>query len=439
MTTVRHSSYPRDNQQHAPRTARMMPPRRSSRPADPGRSSADSGASSRTISPGRAVRRPGRRPRAASTPDDVAAGRRLARGLRRRPGAALPYATRADGRAALPRPARRAPGRGHRPDPVGDGQGPVPRLAGDPAGRHIARHYARHGADYLSDHKVRGAMPVLTKVREVRVPKGVVGIISPWNYPLYLGVGDAIPALLAGNAVVGKADPQTAADPALDPRPDGRGRPARRRCGRSSPARAVVGTALIDHVDYVCFTGSTATGRLVGAQAGERLIGASPRARRQEPADRARGRRPRQGGRGHISAAFANTGQMCIHIERVLVHAAVYDAFRAALVAGAAALSLGQTYDFTSTSARSPPPPSSTRGGPRRRRRRQGATVLAGGRPAPTSARSSTSRPCSRASPPTWSLPRGDLRPGRLALPVAADDEAVARPTRAATASRRAS
>ena len=57
---------------------------------------------------------------------------------------------------------------------------------------------------------MRGAVPGLTQVKEIRVPKGVVGVISPWNYPFYLGVGDVIPALLAGNAVVSKADSQTA-------------------------------------------------------------------------------------------------------------------------------------------------------------------------------------------------------------------------------------
>src|SRR3569623_1470631 len=74
----------------------------------------------------------------------------------------------------------------------------------------IARHYARAGHKYLKPRSVRGALPGLTKVSENRVPKGVVGIISPWNYPFYLGVGDASPALLAGNAVVSKADSQTA-------------------------------------------------------------------------------------------------------------------------------------------------------------------------------------------------------------------------------------
>ena len=52
-------------------------------------------------------------------------------------------------------------------------------------------------------------MPGLTRTTERHVPKGVVGVISPWNYPMSLAVSDAIPALLAGNGVVLKPDAQT--------------------------------------------------------------------------------------------------------------------------------------------------------------------------------------------------------------------------------------
>lgn len=54
-----------------------------------------------------------------------------------------------------------------------------------------------------------GALPVLTKTRTQHYPLGAVGLISPWNYPLSLGVGDVLAALSAGNAVVHKPDSQT--------------------------------------------------------------------------------------------------------------------------------------------------------------------------------------------------------------------------------------
>lgn len=211
----------------------------------------------------------------------------------------------------------------------------------------IARHYARQGAKYLADHKVRGAMPGLTKVREVRVPKGVVGIISPWNYPFYLGIGDAIPALLAGNAVVGKADPQT---------------PLTLLWARALMAEAglpehvwqvvtgpgpAIGEALIDHVDYIAFTGSTATGRIVAQRAARRLIGASLELGGKNPLIVRADADLTKAAQGTVAAAFANTGQMCIHIERVVVHTDVYDEFKEALLAAVSSQKIAQAFDFS--------------------------------------------------------------------------------------------
>jgi succinate-semialdehyde dehydrogenase / glutarate-semialdehyde dehydrogenase len=72
-----------------------------------------------------------------------------------------------------------------------------------------ARYYARTAARHLRARRRQGALPVLTRTTEHHRPKGVIGIISPWNYPLTLAVSDAVPALLAGNGVVLKPDAQT--------------------------------------------------------------------------------------------------------------------------------------------------------------------------------------------------------------------------------------
>ena len=72
-----------------------------------------------------------------------------------------------------------------------------------------AAYYARTGSRHLRPRRHRGALPVLTRTTEHARPKGVVGVISPWNYPLTLAVSDAVPALLAGNAVVLKPDSLT--------------------------------------------------------------------------------------------------------------------------------------------------------------------------------------------------------------------------------------
>ncbi|MDP3967127.1 MAG: succinic semialdehyde dehydrogenase [Nocardioides sp.] len=210
----------------------------------------------------------------------------------------------------------------------------------------VARHYARRAASYLADKRVRGAIPVLTQVREVRVPHGVVGIVSPWNYPLYLGVGDTLPALLAGNAVVSKADPQTPLTllwiRALMAEA---GLPEHVWSVVTGPG-AEIGTALVDTVDYVCFTGSTATGRVVAEHAARRLVGASLELGGKNPLVVRADADLDKAVRGTVDAGFANTGQMCIHIERVLVHADVHDAFRDRLVAAVGALRVGQGYDY---------------------------------------------------------------------------------------------
>ena len=211
----------------------------------------------------------------------------------------------------------------------------------------LARHYARVGEKYLAPTSVRGAVPGLTKVRETRVPKGVVGVISPWNYPFYLGVGDVIPALLAGNAVVSKADSQTALTLL-------HARDLMSRAGLPTDAwqvvagrGSVVGPALIDAVDYICFTGSTGTGRTVGEQAGRRLIGASLELGGKNPLIVRKDADLHKAAEGCAAAAFANTGQMCIHVERVLVDESVYDEFRTALITATEALDVGQTFEYT--------------------------------------------------------------------------------------------
>ena len=74
----------------------------------------------------------------------------------------------------------------------------------------VSRHYGRRAAGYLRPRRRLGAFPLLTRTVELRHPKGVVGVVGPWNYPLSMSITDAIPALLAGNAVVLRPDSQSA-------------------------------------------------------------------------------------------------------------------------------------------------------------------------------------------------------------------------------------
>src|SRR6478735_3914489 len=139
----------------------------------------------------------------------------------------------------------------------------------------VARHYARRGPSLLRETRHVGVYPMLSRAVEHHRPKGVVGIVSPWNYPLSLAVTDAIPALLAGNAVVLRPDLQGSltALAAAEIFEDA-GLPKdllQVVLGHGEPT----GQAVVDRTDYVSFTGSTATGRRVAQAAGRRLVGIS--------------------------------------------------------------------------------------------------------------------------------------------------------------------
>jgi len=204
-----------------------------------------------------------------------------------------------------------------------------------------ARYYARLAPRALKPHRRLSALPGLVSTKEHHVPKGVVGIISPWNYPLVLAVSDALAALVAGNGIVIKPDSQTpfTALRAFELLEEA-GLPAGLVQIVTGPGRSV-GTAIIDTADYVMFTGSTATGRAVARQAGERLIGVSAELGGKNAMvvtdavdlDRAV--------EGAVVGSFANTGQLCISIERLYVDAKVADEFTRAFGERTAALRLG--------------------------------------------------------------------------------------------------
>jgi succinate-semialdehyde dehydrogenase / glutarate-semialdehyde dehydrogenase len=204
-----------------------------------------------------------------------------------------------------------------------------------------ARYYARLAPRALRPHRRLSALPVLVSTHEHHIPKGVVGIISPWNYPLVLAVSDAIAALVAGNAVVIKPDSQTpfTALRAFELLEEA-GLPEGLVQVVTGPGSSV-GTAIVEAADYMMFTGSTATGRVVARQAGERLIGMSAELGGKNAmvvtgdvdVDRAV--------EGAVVGSFANTGQLCISIERIYVEASIADRFTDAFAARTRSLRLG--------------------------------------------------------------------------------------------------
>jgi succinate-semialdehyde dehydrogenase/glutarate-semialdehyde dehydrogenase len=210
----------------------------------------------------------------------------------------------------------------------------------------VARYYAHAAPGLLRPRRRQGAFPLLTAAWEHHPPKGLAGFIAPWNYPLTLGITDAIPALIAGNGAVIKPDLQTPysalwAASLLD------------ECGLPAELAQVVtgeghelGPALVREVDFLMFTGSTATGRIVAQQAAERLIDYSLELGGKnamivlDDADLDRAVP------GAVNACFSNAGQLCISMERLYVDARIYDAFVPRFVDAAKVLRLGADLDF---------------------------------------------------------------------------------------------
>ncbi|MDB4965817.1 MAG: Aldehyde dehydrogenase [Myxococcales bacterium] len=156
-------------------------------------------------------------------------------------------------------------------------------------------------------------------------PRGVVGIISPWNFPFGIATGEVIMALLAGNGVVLKPSEVTPLI-ALKTKElyDASGMPT--ELFQVVPGRGPAGAALIDSgIDYCIFTGSTATGKKVGAACGERLIPVALELGGKAPAIVCADADLDRTAKALVWGAFANQGQVCVSVERVYAHQAVHD------------------------------------------------------------------------------------------------------------------
>ncbi|ONI84363.1 succinic semialdehyde dehydrogenase [Actinosynnema sp. ALI-1.44] len=245
-------------------------------------------------------------------------------------------------------------------------------------------YYARKAPKLLTPQRREGMVPGLVKTVELRAPKGVVGIITPWNYPFALAFTDLIPALIAGNAVVLKPDTQTALCTLYGVEllyqaglPEG----LLRVVIGDGP---VVGTAVVDTADYIGFTGSTRTGREIAARAGRRLVGCSLELGGKNPLLVLADASVPKAAAGAVQTCFSNSGQLCMSPERLFVHTDVYDEFTRRFVDEVAKMKLAAAFDYSAdmgslTSQRQ----LETVTRHVDDARAKGATVLAGGRPRP--------------------------------------------------------
>src|SRR5829696_447144 len=192
----------------------------------------------------------------------------------------------------------------------------------------LINFYSKKARKYIGDEKVPAHSPLM-KVKKLKVtyrPHPVVGVISPWNFPLILSLGDAVPALIAGCAVVIKPSEVT---------PLGLAEIVeawKSEIGGPDVLDVVngmgeTGSALVDEADFIQFTGSDRTAKKVLARAADTLTPVSAELGGKDPMIVLRSADHEKAVNAATWGAFANAGQVCISVERLYVEEPIYDEF----------------------------------------------------------------------------------------------------------------
>ncbi len=208
----------------------------------------------------------------------------------------------------------------------------------------VLTYYCANVKKFLADENVAVHLVKTKRALVTYHPFGVVGVISPWNFPLLLSASDTVAALMAGNAVVLKPSEVTPLTALLL-------RAMAKRAGVPEDVFQVVtglgdtGAALVDEANLIAFTGSVPTGKKVAERAARTLTpvllelgGKDPMIVLQDAdLDRAVA--------GALYGGMMNAGQVCISVERVYVEAPIYDQFVQRLVDGVGKLRVGADPD----------------------------------------------------------------------------------------------
>jgi acyl-CoA reductase-like NAD-dependent aldehyde dehydrogenase len=203
--------------------------------------------------------------------------------------------------------------------------------------------WSRHASHYLSERRSVARTPLIAGRRLLTryAPRGLVGVIGPWNYPLLNSFGDAIPALAAGNSVLLKPSELTPLTSLLVAEglracelPDG--------VFAVATGGAQTGEELIDLVDFVMFTGSTATGRKVAVRAAQSLTPCSLELGGKDALIVLEGASLERAANVAVYYGMLNGGQSCVSLERVYAQASIYDELLAKIVAKVRALRVGE-------------------------------------------------------------------------------------------------
>ncbi|GAA4755055.1 aldehyde dehydrogenase family protein [Nocardioides endophyticus] len=197
---------------------------------------------------------------------------------------------------------------------------------------------AGHAGRVLGRRRVSPGLMMVNQSASVAFkPLGVVGVIGPWNYPVFTPLGSVAYALAAGNAVVFKPSEHTPGVGAwmVQAFQDAVGRPVLQLVTGLGATGAALCRA---GVDKVAFTGSTATGKKVMAACAETLTPVVIEAGGKDSVIVDADADVEAAADAALWGACSNAGQTCIGVERVYVHEKVYDEFLSTITAKAAVL-----------------------------------------------------------------------------------------------------
>ncbi|HEY5948973.1 MAG TPA: aldehyde dehydrogenase family protein [Kofleriaceae bacterium] len=205
----------------------------------------------------------------------------------------------------------------------------------------LVRYFAKHAAEMLEPE------PIALHLMKHRasylhfVPRGVVGVIAPWNFPFSIPLGETMMALIAGNGVVLKPSEVTPLI-ALKARELYLAAELPPDLFQVVTGRGPTGAALIDSgIDYCVFTGSVATGKKVAAACGERLIPCTLELGGKAPAIVCGDADLDRAAQAIVWGGFANAGQVCASVERVYAVEPIHDALVDRIVRNAKQLRQG--------------------------------------------------------------------------------------------------
>src|SRR5271166_1388936 len=210
-----------------------------------------------------------------------------------------------------------------------------------------AQFAIRHAHHFLRDQRLPHGNPVMKMKRGklVREPFGVIGIVSPWNYPFSIPAVETLAALVTGNAVVLKPSeftPLIAFELQRLLHAAGLNHDLMQVVVGEGPA----GAALIDApIDKLMFTGSVPTGRRVGEAAAKKLLPVVLELGGKDPMLVLDDANVDIASSGAVWGAFMNAGQTCLSVERCYVHRSLYDEFLEACCNKIAKLRVGNGID----------------------------------------------------------------------------------------------